>query len=161
MSICFVNFIFITFYSINFAFAGGILIDKDTLLVNNSRAPYIIQADRNFELEFMADQYIYGRRGDNGYIVFVIEKELKNKMLSSVGKDKTNKRKDIIFVQSNLKRFDFWTDELDGKWSMKLFNAIKNYQKSIGFKRPDGIIEKNGITHKSFTKKDRQVLIAL
>ena len=142
------------------AFAGGILIDVDTLLINNSRQPFIADLNNILELEFMSDQYIYGRRGDSGYIVFLIEKEPDYKMSGSVGWGKRNFKDDLVFIQSNLKSRSLWSYDIDGIWSDKLYEAIKQYQQYIGFKNPDGIIEKGGLTYRSFYDSDRSLLIA-
>lgn len=58
-----------------FAFAGTFRIFENTFIVNNSRAPYSVHLDMDLRFEFMADQYSYGRPGDKGYIIFVLERE--------------------------------------------------------------------------------------
>jgi hypothetical protein len=143
-----------------FALAGGIDIHRDTFIVNNSRhQPYNVNLREYLRFEFMADQYIYGRPGDEGYIIFVLESKSSYRMKNSVGSDKFNHKDDILFVMNLLKKKDFYRGPLNARWNSELKAAIISYQKSIGFKRPDGVVDKDGLTYKSFVQGTNIVLL--
>lgn len=65
---------------------------------------------------------------------------------NSVGKKGVNDLDDVVLVQQLLGL------DPNGKCTIKTIKAIRNFQKSLNFQNPDGLIEPNGITWQHLSK---------
>lgn len=140
--------------------AGGIGIDESTFTINGSKKPFLTSINHGLTFEFIADQYVYGRHGDNGYIIFVLKRVGDVEISSSVGKNRTNTPSDVKLVKDILYQNGYYNGNSDVHFNDEFDKAIREFQLAIGFSKPDGIIDPNGNTIKKLSEYSDCILIS-